>query len=670
MTLLDSVRSSKPARPAGASCHDAGTGGGAGAGAPVIAMAGAPNVGKSTLFNALTGAKRTVGNWPGTTVEVGRGVWRLPREVTVVDLPGAYSLDPHSPDEELTRDLLVSVPRAQLPDVVIVTVDAAHLARSLYLVAQVRELPVRVIVAVTMSDIAARRGLAVDTAALADALGAPVVAVDPRHRQGLDSLAAVTVQALETPVPAPRLIAAEPEGQGRGMCPGVTVLDSSLAREDERFAWIESATDAALRHTDTDRETWSDRADRWVTAPIIGPLIFLAVMWLVFQITTTVAAPLQDWLDALLVGPVSDTARSGLGALGLGGGWIEGLLVDGLIAGVGMLLTFVPLMTLMFLLLAILEDSGYMARAAVVTDRMMRAIGLPGRAFLPLVVGFGCNVPAISATRILPDARHRLLTALLVPFTSCTARLTVYVLVGTTFFGRSAGTVVFAMYLVSILFVIGVGLLLRRTLWRAMGSDPLVLDLPPYQAPTARISAAVTWMRLKGFLRTAGGIIVATVVVIWCLQATPVRGGGSFGDTPVEDSAYGVAAQAIAPAFEPAGFGQWQTASTLAVGFVAKEAVISSWAQTYATDEPEDLHQPGTLGDKIRGAFEESSGGHPIPAALAFLVFLLAYTPCVATLAAQRREIGMRWTAFGVGLQLVIAWIAAVAVFQIGRLFV
>jgi ferrous iron transport protein B len=297
----------------------------------------------------------------------------------------------------------------------------------------------------------------------------------------------------------------------------------------------------------------------------------------------------------------------------------------------------------------------------------MRTMGLPGRAFLPLVVGFGCNVPAISATRILPDARQRLLTVLLVPFTSCSARLTVFVMLGTVFFGNYAGTAVFGMYVASVALVVLIGLLLRRTLWRTMGSEPLIIDLPAYHVPTLRLTGAVVWQRLRGFLKTASGIIVATVCAVWLLQSIPTTGGQAFGDVPVADSVYGVVARTISPAFAPAGFGQWQTASALIVGFVAKEAVISSWAQTYATEQPQP-GQAGVLGDHIRAAFEQSSGGHPLPAVLAFMVFLLAYTPCVATLAAQRREVGLRWTLFGVGLQLATAWLLAVAVFQIGRL--
>ncbi|MEL4505241.1 ferrous iron transport protein B [Luteococcus sp. H138] len=666
-----------------ACCQDT-AGSGAGPDAPVIALVGAPNSGKSTLFNTLTGARVTMGNWPGTTVEVSRGVWRTtvegrtcdcvdchcettgtaPKrlEMTLIDLPGAYSLDPVSPDEALTRELLVDGPVDERPDVTIVVADAAHLARSLYMVAQLRERSMKVVVALTMLDVARHRGIDIDTFALATELGCPVVGIDPRHRRGDDNLTKTVHEALGAPAAQPRTLSEVPSSE-------LAPLDADLVREDERFGFIESAVAAGTRDSGEARASLSDKVDRWVTAPVIGPLIFMAVMWCVFQITTVVAAPMQDFLDGLFTGPISDGVTWALSQVGLGESWVQGLLVDGLVAGVGMLLTFAPLMALMFLLLALLEDSGYMARAAVVTDRMMRSLGLPGRAFLPLVVGFGCNVPAISATRILPQERQRILTALLVPFTSCTARLTVYVLVATTFFGRWAGTVVFAMYLVSILMVVLCGLALRKTLWRTMGAEPLVLDLPPYQRPTVRLTAAVTWTRLKGFLQTASGIIVATVCVVWLLQSIPTGGGERFGEVPVEDSAYGVAAQAVSPVFGPAGFDQWQTTSAMVVGFVAKEAVISSWAQTYAVDEPEEGGDPGTLGQRITADFEKSSGGHPLPAVIAFLVFLLAYTPCVATLAAQKREIGLKWTIFGVAMQLAVAWVSAVAIFQIGRLF-
>ncbi len=619
---------------------------------PVIALAGAPNVGKSTLFNRLTGLRRDVGNWPGTTVEVGRGLLDDgQRRFEVIDLPGAYSLDPQSPDEALTRHLLVDVPADERPGAVVVVGDAGRLARSLYLVRQLRETDQRLVVALTMGDVALRRGITIDVVALSEAIGVPVVLIDPRHRVGRADFLAALDRALAGPAPTP--LASPP-------------ATDELDRADQRFAWIDAVVAAGVTRDDRAGVRWSDRLDRVALSPVLGPLLFLAAMWAVFQLTTTIAAPLQAFLDWFFTGPVTTVAVAALSLVGLEDTWVRGLVVDGLIAGVGMLLTFVPLMAIMFALLALLEDSGYLARAAVVTDRLMRAIGLPGRAFLPLIVGFGCNVPAIAATRILPNARHRILTALLVPFTSCSARLTVYVLVASIFFPDRAGTVVFALYVISIIFVVVIGLALRSTLWRSMGSEPLVIDLPPYQRPTGRLTMAVTWLRLRGFLRTASGIIVATVAVVWFLQAIPAAPGYSFGEVPVQESVYARTAQAVAPVFTPAGFGTWETTSALIVGFVAKEAVISSWSQTYSAEEPDTLQQPGTLGTFIKADFEESSGGHTSAAVWAFLIFLLAYTPCVATLAAQRREIGTRWTAFGIVMQLTVAWIVAVAVFQIG----
>jgi ferrous iron transport protein B len=622
-------------------------------GTPVLALVGAPNSGKSTLFNALTGAKVQTGNWPGTSVEVSRGLWNAqPEAFDIIDLPGAYSLDPMSPDEAFTKQMLIDCPADERPDVVVVLVDATAPARGLNLALQIAAEPYRVVLGVTKEDMAEQQGISIDTDALSRATGMPVVSVNGRRRRNLDGLETAMAQAMR----------AEPI---------IIRPDSGL---DQRFADLDAAEKAAVHRVEVG-ETLTQRVDRVVLHPVVGPLLFLAVMWAVFFITTTVAGPMQDGLEDLITGPVSDAARAGLEAIGLDHWLITGLLVDGLIGGVGMVLTFAPLLALMFLCLAVLEDSGYMARAAVVTDRVMRSIGLPGKAFIPIVVGYGCNVPAISATRVLGDVRHRILTCLLIPFTLCSARLIVFMMLAQVFFPDHAGSAVFGMYVLSIALVVAVGLALRKTVWRAMPSEALVIDLPSYQLPTFKLSLSVMWVRLKGFLHTAGGIIVVTVVVIWLLMSIPVTGGHSFDEeaVPPEDSAYGAVSKAISPAFAPAGFDSWSLTGPLVTGFVAKETLISTWAQTYAVDDVTDAdpeeQAESSLADHIRSDFDAASGGHGLAAVWAYMVFLLAYTPCVATVAAQRREIGWKWTLIGFALQLVTAWVLAVGVFQVLRLF-
>lgn len=694
-----------------------------------VALVGNPNVGKSTLFNAITGARQRVGNWPGKTVHVASGWWSTPAgPVEVVDLPGTYSLVARSPDEELVRDLIVDPAARQRPDVVVVVLDAANLTRNLYLLAQVLDTGVPIAAALTMSDVAAARGVRVDAARLGRQLGIRVVPVHGRTGAGLDRLADAVLAAaggrpaapvrLDEPVeraigsltaalaewpdapPSARwlaisLLTGTPAGVPDALAPAVAGLrplaataggdngggdggdgggddnDLETTVADARYGWIRRVVSASVDRPQRSRPTASDRADRVLTGRWVGMPIFLLVMWGVFEATTRLAAPLQDGLAALIDGPVVDGTRWLLSVVGLDGSWLAALIIDGLVSGVGQLLTFTPLMVIMFVLLTLLEDSGYLARAAFVADRFLRLVGLPGHAFLPLIVGFGCNVPAVAGTRILANARHRLMTVLLVPFVTCTARLTVYVLLANVFFGRAAGTVIFAMYLLSTALVIGAGVALRHTLLRRQPADALLLELPPYRRPVLKVVVTQSWQRLLGFLRTAGGIIVLTVTAVWLLTAIPLDPGrgGEFGAVEPAQSWYAGASRAVAPVFAPAGFADWHAGGALITGFVAKEAVVTTFAQTYGAAEPAD---PGRAGDglatKLRETFETSSDGHPQAAVLAFLVFLLAYTPCMATLAAQRVEIGARWTAIGVGVQFTVAWLLATVVFQVGRL--
>lgn len=649
-----------------------------------VVFVGNPNVGKSSMFNALLGARTRTMNAPGTTVSITCGQYHYEKPKTAgnaqnwqfVDTPGTYSLAPMSPDEQVAVNALTGMSGMPVPDLAVVVLDATALSRSLYLLSMVVELGLPTVVALTMNDLAVRNGCGVDAERLSHLLdGMPVVAIDGRTGNGGKALADAIAASFEgTPVP-----------HGLTALPTATA-DADMKTADGLSVWAESRADARLDWTAgilrgldmhaVDHVTLSDRIDRVLLHPVIGVLVFLAVLFVVFQATTTLASPMQDWIDVTFRGWCTDGLDLLLGLFGpsVSGGWLRSLLVDGLLDGVVTVLTFIPVMGIMFLLLSILEDSGYMARAAFVMDRAMRALGLDGRAFLPIIVGFGCNLPALAATRTLSDSRQRVLTGMLVPFAACSARLSVFLVLAHAFFPKYAGLVVFLMYVASVMVILLVGVLLRHTMFRGLEPEPLMLALPAYQCPRALQLARSVLLRLWGFIRGASVIIISMITALWLLQGIPVTAnvGGFAHVDDVHDSAYGVLADAVAPVFAPAGFDDWHASAALITGFVAKEVVVGSMSQSYHADEPDDAASQqageGTLGQKLRASFDQSSHGHGKAAAIAFLLFTLAYTPCLATVAEMRRQFGTKVAARSVLLSLAVAYVIAIIAFQTLRL--
>ncbi len=487
--------------------------------------------------------------------------------------------------------------------------------------------------------------------------------------------------------------------------------DIDVVIADQRYGWINGLVRDAVQRTQADRLTTSDKIDQIVTHRLLGIPIFLVAMWVVFKLTADVSAPYLDWVDGVIGGPITNWIVGILGWLGLGGSWIESLFVDGIIAGVGGVLVFVPVLMFLYLALAVLEDSGYMARAALVMDRFMRPLGLHGKSFLPMIVGFGCTVPAFYATRTLENEKDRILTGLLVPFMSCGARLPVYVLFASIFFPGNSGTVIFWIYMTGIAVAILLGLILKNTLFKTKEQSPFVMELPPYRMPTLKSVWINMWERTSSFVHKAWTIILATSIVIWALLAIPVNKAGSFADIDVNDSAFASVSSAVAPALEPAGFGTWEASGSLVTGFVAKEVVVGTMSQIYGVEEAEEdaaeattfFEDVGELITSFFGAtwdtiksiplivginlfdgedegdttelmqavevgFEESSGGHGALASVAFMIFVLIYTPCMVAVAAERQELGSKWMWVSVIGQLILAWLLAVVVFQGGIL--
>ncbi len=741
------------------------------AGPFTIALAGNPNVGKSTLFNALTGSRQHVGNWPGKTVEKKEGRTTINgRDIVVVDLPGTYSLAAHSVEEIIARDFII----CERPQVIIVVVDAANLERNLYLACQILELETPAVLALNMSDEAHKRGVHLDPQALSAALGGiPVVETVGSRGIGLDALKAAIQTALAgssqpfhlaydalieagiarlaarigaypelTAVYPARWLAlklleadtgivAQLEREYPALIGAARTIAQNIAETlgdeleiliaDQRYQFIGSVISASVTRTGRAQITPSERIDTILTHRIWGIPLFLALMWVVFQFTANVSAPFVDWIDGVISGPITRWASTLLTALGLGGSWVQSLVTDGIIAGVGGVLVFIPVLTFLYLAIALLEDSGYMARAAFIMDRVMRILGLHGKSFLPLLIGFGCTVPAIYATRTLEHEQDRKLTGFLATFMSCGARLPVYVVFASLFFGARAGNLIFALYLLGIVVAFVTGWIMKHLIYRGQPPHPFVMELPPYRLPTLSSVLRTIRGRIQEFVQRAFTIILACSVIIWLLMALPATlDWRDFNQVSISDSWFGAISGVAAPAFAPAGFGQPEAAGVLLSGFIAKEVIIGTISQIYGgeTADEADSSTPSTLADDLREivytfgqaavltaqeainilprtanllpgvdlpeanflpleAETDAASGQMNQAltqaftplsAVAFTVFVLLYVPCLTALTAMRLEFGVRWMLYQVVYTAAVAWVGAVAVYQGGLL--
>jgi ferrous iron transport protein B len=660
--------------------------------APItVALAGQPNVGKSTVFNMLTGMSQHVGNWPGKTVEQKTGEFvHNGRKIRLVDLPGTYSLTANSEEERIARDFIIR----QKPDVVVAIVGAPSLERNLYLLTELLMLSPPIVVGVNMMDVAFRHGIHVETSVLEAALNAPVVPMVASRNLGIEELIEAVLHTAENPTafkpnrPSIRpdhlavmeqiqdllkgeisppysanwvaLKLLEGDAQVTEMVrqiapkswePIHTLLmqheDAYLDIASGRYEWIGRMVRAAIVRPKTGVICLTDRVDRIATHPFWGLVLLLGIFGVVFWLTYTVATPVVNWLDTSIIGPLADGLRS---MLQFAPTWISGLIVDGIIGGAGTVLTFLPILVIFFYLLSILEDVGYLARAAYVMDRFMHWMGLHGKSFIPLFLGFGCNVPAVLGTRIIEERRARLLTILVAPLVPCTARLAVVAFLAPAFFGRRATVVTWGLVAANIGILALVGMMVNR--WVFKGAHmAFIMEMPLYHRPNRRTIWLTVWQNTLAFIKKAGTIILAMSAVIWALSALPT------GD--VEHSLLARFGIWLEPMGRLMGLDDWRLIVALLTSFVAKENTIATLGILY-----------GVNGTEIALAQRVAETLSPA-GALAFLVVQMTFVPCAATIAIIKQEAGgWKWAALSVGLLLVISLLAGMASYWIVNLLV
>ena len=596
----------------------------------IFALAGNPNCGKTTLFNALTGSTATVGNWPGVTVEKKVGHLQYGETgIELVDLPGIYSLAAYSPEEALAGQFL----RGGKPDLIINIVDASNLERNLYLTTQLMEMKLPMVIALNMMDVVEHRGDRIDCGLLASLTGVGVVPVSASKGEGLPELLRVAMEALQKPAPFHR-IAQPPKG----------CRDPDLELADARYRYIGNLTRAAVRKHPFSSKSVTEKIDRVATNRVLAiPLFFAAVLFIFWLTFGSVGSMLVRLVEQLLTGVVSPAAEAALRAGGVSD-WLRSLVVDGILAGVGAVLKFLPQILLLFVLLSLLEDSGYMARAAFIMDAPMRRIGLSGRAFVPLLMGFGCTVPAVMGTRILEHEKDKRLTILITPFMSCSAKMPVYSMFIAAFFVGARPLVMFLLYLFGICMGILSALLLKNSVLKGEPA-PFLMELPDYRLPTPKSVWLHVRQRIKDFLQKAGTTVFVATVLIWFLQSL------STDFRLTADSSQSILAaggRLIAPVFTLCGFGSWKPAVALLTGLVAKESIVSTMSVLYA----------GNVTAALQENFTRLS-------ACSFLIFVLLYTPCIAALSTVRRETGsIKWAAASAAYQFAVAWYCSAMFYQ------